>query len=99
MDAPKCRLCEKRHYGLCAEAVVPSEPRVRKPGKSVGPKKKSKARGGEDSGLASRSTDGIEELLARVESLESRLDAMDKRRVYQRDLMRVRRAKEKKNEE
>jgi hypothetical protein len=41
MEAPKCRLCEKRHYGSCAEPVVASEPRARKSGKSVSPKKKS----------------------------------------------------------
>lgn len=33
MDAPKCPLCEKRHYGLCADAVVPSEPKARKAAK------------------------------------------------------------------
>lgn len=30
MEAPKCKLCETRHYGLCAAAVVPSEPRARR---------------------------------------------------------------------
>ncbi len=95
MDAPKCRLCEKRHYGLCAEAVVPSEPRARKKAKSVGPKKNPRPVRQVDAGLIW--TEREEILIARIESLEFRLDAMDKRRVYQRELMRVRRA-EKKNE-
>ena len=105
MESPKCQKipsCGKRHYGDCD---VKQEPRARKPGKSVGPKKKSKARGGEDSGVASRSTDGwpgsgiskpvFDEIMARLESLESRVGELESRKKYMREYQRARRAEEK----
>ena len=35
MEAPLCRLCEKRHYGTCAAPRVASEPRARPSKKRV----------------------------------------------------------------
>ena len=93
MEAPKCQAipsCGKRHYGECGTS---QEPRARKPAKSVGPKKKSKASPVLPDGSAQ--ADG--ELLARIESLESRVLELENRKKYMREYQRGRRAKAKEN--
>ncbi len=87
MDAPLCRLCEKRHYGSCADAVVPPELRARKPAKKP-VFDRSVVKPVQDSV-------GNEELIARVESLEARVLELESRKKYMRDYQRARRAEEK----
>ena len=92
MDAPKCRLCEQTHWGSCGSVQPKASPqkKSRKPARS---EKKSFTVDARSDAMKSEAL--VVELLARVESLESRLDALDRRREYQRNLMRKRRAKEK----
>ena len=78
MKPPKCRLCEKRHYGSCGEAVIPAEPRARKSAK------KSKAKSIRDPGLSLG--DRVDELefivIGLVEGRRKRTEYMKK---YMRD--------------
>ncbi len=82
MDAPLCKLCEKRHYGSCAQAITPSEPRARKSAKSLRSEKKS----------SEPDIPSFNDLWRRLESLEARVEKLESRKKYQRDLMRRRRA-------
>lgn len=105
MDAPQCRLCGKKHYGQCQEFESGAKGEVARDIPPARPKKKSSTVrvrsdfytnppmvGSVDrNDLSDREL--IRELLARVESLEARLEVLDKRREYQKKLMRERRAK------
>jgi len=90
MDAPKCRLCDKKHYGLCQDAVVPSEPRVRK--------SKAKSKGKPDTLVVdarnshSKMTEQIAECLGRIESLEARVGELEARKKYMKKYMAEKRA-------
>ena len=83
MDAPKCRLCGKVHYGQCDFNSMPdvedSKP-VKKEIKSI----QSKSSLSEVIELRQR----VDELTAEVESLKS---AKENRKNYMRDYMRRRR--------
>jgi len=81
MDAPKCRLCHKRHYGACPVPDVVEASQKKKieatPGSAVKLTEN-------DSGLI---VEGI------CPHCRTDLDAVNRRLKYQRELMRVRRAK------
>lgn len=94
MEAPKCRKipsCGKRHYGECGggsgERPDGSSRSSQKKKKSV-PEKKVKA-------TPDGSAQADVELLARVESLESRVLELESRKKYMRDYMAQKRAEEK----
>ena len=89
MDAPKCKICKKRHYGMCAGEADKLELKP-EPEKKI---------------VASRSATSVEtvhgswhghveELVARVESLEARVEELESRKRYMRNYQRDRRAKE-----
>jgi len=88
MDAPKCRLCEKRHYGTCAESrtAAPSEKRAR-PAKRPAQKH-----------TRTQIDAGTKELLERVVALEQIVDELlagkRKRSEYMKGYMRDRRARD-----
>ena len=84
MKPPKCRLCEKHHYGSCGEAVIPAEPRVRKSAK------KSKAKSIRDPGLSLG--DRVDELELIVIGL---VEGRRKRTEYMKEYMREFRRREK----
>ena len=84
MKPPKCRLCEKRHYGSCGEAVIPAEPRARKSAK------KSAAKAIRDPGLSLG--DRVDELELIVIGL---VEGRRKRTEYMKEYMREFRRREK----
>ena len=106
MDAPKCRLCGKPHYGQCHEFDSSRRKAARRPEKKLKsdnsnlsevidqgvheqltrPVQKHALSGGNAAGL-----ELLEEILARLESVEARLDVLDRRRKYQREYMRDKR--------
>lgn len=61
MEAPHCKLCLKRHYGLCAAGHDAGPRPARGDEEPAGLEQQ--ARGGDDSGVAPRSTDGPEKKL------------------------------------
>ena len=88
MDAPRCRLCETRHYGLCPAFMVTApkaKPADKPPGAPLPLANSTKM----DDSLANTP----DPLLAHAASTYKSRDP-DKRRAYQRDLMRRRRASE-----
>lgn len=92
MDAPKCRLCDKRHYGLCSDAVVPPEPKERKPAKKLGRPKKLTTDGRSIVENPVPDWQRIEEVLARVGVLEGLvfelLEGRRRRSAYMVEYMR-----------
>ena len=109
MEAPTCQKipsCGKRHFGECGTTQAPRKARPGSPKKksaAVAGGKKSKPAhprpvqkfalsGGNAAGL-----ELVEELLARVESLESRVGELEARKKYMREYQRDRRLKEKKD--
>ena len=84
MKPPKCRLCEKHHYGSCGEAVIPAEPRARKSAK------KSTAKSIRDPGLSLG--DRVDELELIVIGL---VEGRRKRTEYMKEYMREFRRREK----
>lgn len=88
MDAPHCQKippCGRRHYGACAPGAKAEPARDTHP---AGPEKKFVAVAGVGS-----SGDRISSLEVIVEELVERVDRMDRRREYQKNLMRERRSK------
>ena len=88
MEPPKCRLCEKHHYGSCGEAVIPAEPRARKSAKKSA--KKSKDKSIRDPGLSLG--DRVDELELIVIGL---VEGRRKRTEYMKEYMREFRRREK----
>lgn len=96
MDAPLCRLCEKRHYGTCAGAVVLAKLRARKKAKKAIEQPPLVPGAVEllDKPVPELVDAGIVELFARVESLEARVLELEKRKRYMREYQRAKRAEE-----
>lgn len=106
MDAPLCKLCEKRHYGTCDNPRVPADTSQRK-GKSARPKKKSRQKApglpdGEarlfpDAPRVMRPADQLP-LDERIAALEQIVDELlagkRKRSEYMKAYMRDRRARD-----
>jgi len=107
MDPPKCQRipsCGKKHYGPCATRAKAE------PAEKARPKKKLKADNSNiaevvDQGIHEALTVDArtpdmkrqaldDEFMARIESLEDRLAVLEKRKKYNRDYMRERRALE-----
>ena len=89
MDAPKCRICGKREFNhICAgDATAPDRPARNK---AARPKS---AKPVFDRSVV-RPVKSDEEILARLESVEERLSVLEKRKTYNRDYMRRKRAEE-----
>lgn len=82
MEAPKCKLCGERHYGLCQHA------KPRPAAAAMAPKRAKKTAMGTANTLASEAD---QQLAARPEAVKPKFD----RNAYQRDLMRKRRKAQK----
>ena len=79
MDAPKCKLCGKRHYGMCKGGDVPGSDKPIKMAKRTPlPKQTSHATAGE--------------ILDRLDDLDARVEKLETRKAYQREYMKKRRA-------
>lgn len=102
MDAPRCRLCEKRHYGTCADPRTPGSE-----SKKARPKKKSKkvvaerepvqgARKPVESLIEDAKTEAefMALIICRIGELEDRVEKLETRKRYQKKYMRDRRARE-----
>lgn len=98
MDAPKCRLCQEKHWGSCRDALTTTEKARRDAEDAKKPaarkKKSTKKIRGVISGEGGGPThpDVIGELLARVESLEARVLELESRKTYMKNYMREKRA-------
>ncbi len=93
--------CGKRHYGACGTAQTPRPARKKKSKKPVMPKVSSKPGTGvlltaEQSAWVGSgvSKPVFDEIMARLESLEARVNEFEKRKRYMRDYMREKRAEE-----
>lgn len=94
MDAPKCPICLKRHYGLCAN-LTPTEATARDGAEQPdSTKKKSKVARKPGDTVPVRYEIRIEELLARMESLEARVEELESRKRYMREYQARKRAEE-----
>ncbi len=79
MKAPKCRLCEKHHYGACDTGHVPKETQM---------KKKTRAKRA-DPRVAEPKSMTIEQ---RLDDIEDRLNKLESRKKYMKKYMADRRA-------
>lgn len=97
MDAPLCKLCEKRHYGTCDNPRVPADTSQRK-GKSARPKKKSSKAPGLPHGKERLYPASPPDIMDRVAALEQIVDELlagkKKRSEYMKIYMRDRRARD-----
>jgi hypothetical protein len=96
MDAPKCKLCGKPHYGQCHEFEGGAKAGKAREDSPARPKKKSskiKLRGDFYTNPPAGYAERVAMLEGVVGELVERVDRMDARRRYQRELMRDRRKK------
>ncbi len=95
MEAPKCRnfpSCGKRHYGDCGSGASGERPDGSSRKKSAAKKKSQEKKLLGRAKAAPTPEIKVDELLARLESLESRVEKLETRKRYQRELMRKRRS-------
>lgn len=82
MKPPHCKICDHDHWGSCTECPECNKPRKR----SVSEITRELTRGARSADSNPRGSQ--QDLSDRLEVVEKRLDAIDKRRKYQREYMR-----------
>ena len=102
MDAPKCQnfpSCGKNHYGPCGDIRGTTMPKAARHSEPARPKSQKKSKSVDEASLQKFALSGgnaaglelLEELIARIESLEDRVEELEGRKKYMRDYMRDRR--------